>query len=183
MASLERVGDDVLRWTGRGPAARRGLVDHRRRPGILCKGSLRRIGGSKKHPYVSVMGRTLPVSFFESRPASYTAHRIDTAQPHESRPTKTETHCRPYRAVAIEPVSVNRLLQNGNFCGVGWRLLADSRLSCRFLDSWRPLRYAKIPANCRYFAQKLTTILGRVSAWLGREGSNLRMVESRSAAL
>src|SRR3954469_25770927 len=40
-----------------------------------------------------------------------------------------------------------------------------------------------MPVNCWHFAQKLTTILGRVSAWLGREGSNLRMAESKSAAL
>src|SRR6476620_1084697 len=56
VASLERVGDNVLRWTSRGPDARRGLVGHRRRPGILCKGSLRRIGGSKNHGPVSVVG-------------------------------------------------------------------------------------------------------------------------------
>ena len=36
-------------------------------------------------------------------------------------------HCQPYRAVAIEPVSANRLLQNGNFCGMGWRLSGYSR--------------------------------------------------------
>src|ERR1700741_932695 len=57
VAPLERVGDDILRWTSRGPDARRGLVGHRRRPGILCKGSLRRIGGSKKQRSVSVVGR------------------------------------------------------------------------------------------------------------------------------
>src|SRR5262245_43532285 len=39
------------------------------------------------------------------------------------------------------------------------------------------------PVKCREFAQKLTTILGRVTGWLGREGSNLRMAESKSAAL
>src|SRR5260370_24802767 len=49
VASLERVGDDILRWTSRGPYARRGPVGHRRRAGILCKGSLRRLGGSRKH--------------------------------------------------------------------------------------------------------------------------------------
>ena len=43
VASLERVAGDVLGWTSRGPDARRGPVDHRRRPGILCKDSLRRI--------------------------------------------------------------------------------------------------------------------------------------------
>src|SRR4029077_18771267 len=56
VASLERVADDILRWTSRGPDARRGLVGHRRRPGILCKGSLRRIGGSKEHRPMSVVG-------------------------------------------------------------------------------------------------------------------------------
>jgi hypothetical protein len=92
----------------------------------------------------------------------------------ESRESRSR-ECRllqPYHAVSIEPVSANRLLKNGNFCGVGWRLSADSRPSCRFLNSWRPLRYAKIPANCWYFAQKWTTNLGRVSAWLPWEGSN-----------
>src|SRR4030088_769490 len=39
------------------------------------------------------------------------------------------------------------------------------------------------PVNCRDFAQKLAAILGRVTGWLGREGSNLRMAESKSAAL
>lgn len=54
MASLERVGDDVLRWTSRGPDARRGLVGHRRCPRILCKGSLGRIGGSHRPVFVVV---------------------------------------------------------------------------------------------------------------------------------
>src|SRR5450755_4637854 len=43
VASLERVGDAVLRWTSRCPYARRGPVGHRRCAGILCKGSLRRV--------------------------------------------------------------------------------------------------------------------------------------------
>jgi hypothetical protein len=33
----------------------------------------------------------------------------------------------PHRSVVIEPISANRLLENGNFCGLGWRLSADSR--------------------------------------------------------
>ena len=31
-------------------------------------------------------------------------------------------HYQPYRTVAFEPVSANRLPKNGNFCGEGWRL-------------------------------------------------------------
>lgn len=92
-------------------------------------------------------------------------------------------HSQPYHPVLIEPVSDSRLLKNGNFCGEGRRLFADPRRGCRFLPSERLLQNTKIPVQCRDFAQKLTTILGRVSAWLGREGSNLRMAESKSAAL
>src|SRR5450631_3790734 len=43
VAPLERVGDAVLGWTSRCPDTRRGPVCHRRRAGILCEGSLRRV--------------------------------------------------------------------------------------------------------------------------------------------
>src|SRR5450631_3087459 len=63
VASLERVGGNVFRWTSRCPDARRGPVGNRRRARILCKGSLRRIGGSRRHRPVSVVGRgTNPLS-------------------------------------------------------------------------------------------------------------------------
>jgi hypothetical protein len=50
-------------------------------------------------------------------------------------PTKTETHCHLYRSVVIEPVSANRLHENGNFCGLGWRLSVNSRQGCRFSET------------------------------------------------
>src|SRR5262245_41461972 len=59
-------------------------------------------------------------------PSKSTKHR-----PGEILRTKAGFTCQPYRAVAIEPVSTNRLLENGNFCGYGWRLSGDSRQSCR----------------------------------------------------
>jgi hypothetical protein len=34
----------------------------------------------------------------------------------------TGNYCRPYRSVVIQRVSDNRLHENGNFCGMGWRL-------------------------------------------------------------
>src|SRR6476619_1431396 len=47
VAPLERLDNDVLRRTSACPNAWRGSVRHRRRAGILCKGSLRRLGGSR----------------------------------------------------------------------------------------------------------------------------------------
>src|SRR6478735_3239422 len=46
VAPLERLDNDVLRRTSACPNAWRGSVRHRTRAWILCKGSLRRIGGS-----------------------------------------------------------------------------------------------------------------------------------------
>src|SRR6476659_3781842 len=103
VASLGRVGDDVLRWAGRGPDARRGLVGHRRRPGILCKGSLRRIGGSKKHRPVSVVGRdALP----------WLGIALTLLSRAESR-----TDWLAGDAVPIAPVSGQNSLLTGNFTG------------------------------------------------------------------
>ena len=48
---------------------------------------------------------------------------------------RTRKHCKPYRSVVIEPVSANRLHENGNFWGLGWRLSANSRQGCRFLEA------------------------------------------------
>ena len=40
-----------------------------------------------------------------------------------------DVHCHPYRAVVIEPVSTNRLLNNGSLCvlaGDFWQILAKA---------------------------------------------------------
>jgi hypothetical protein len=52
-----------------------------------------------------------------------------------NRPEKVQIHCHLYRALVIEPVSSNSLHKNGNFCGLGWRLSANSRQGCRFLET------------------------------------------------
>ena len=131
------------------------------------------LGGHQRQVHVCLVG-----SFSVTVPR---LHRISIQLSAALKRSSRLKTCQPYHTVAIEPVSVRRLLKNGNFCSWGWRLLGDSRQSCRFLDFWRPARYAEIPVNCGYFAHKLTTILGRESARLGREGSNLRMAESKSA--
>jgi hypothetical protein len=48
------------------------------------------------------------------------------------RSERAQIHCHPHRLVVIEPVSANRLHKNGNFCGLGWRLSANSRQGCHF---------------------------------------------------
>jgi hypothetical protein len=47
----------------------------------------------------------------------------------------TRNYCHLYRSVVLEPVSANRLHENGNFRGLGWRLSANSRQGCRFLKT------------------------------------------------
>jgi hypothetical protein len=37
--------------------------------------------------------------------------------------------------VVLEPVSANRLHENGSFCGLAWRLSANSRQGCRFSET------------------------------------------------
>lgn len=63
------------------------------------------------------------------------------------RPSKGRNRCQPYRSVEIEPVSANRLHENGNFCGLGWRLSANSRQGCRFLETRDFVQLHKNPIN------------------------------------
>jgi len=57
-----------------------------------------------------------------------TAHCVDTAQPPESRPTKTETYCHLYHSVRIEIVSDKSLPKTGVsavLAGDFWEILAE----------------------------------------------------------
>lgn len=78
--------------------------------------------------------------------------------------------CQRYLAVAIEPVSTNRLLQNGNFCGVGQRLSADSRQSCGFRGLWRLEPNAEIPRKMQAFRAKIDHTLRSSECVAGAEG-------------
>src|ERR1700730_10690217 len=56
------------------------------------------------------------------------------------RSERAQIHCHLHRLGGIEPVSANRLHKNGNFCGLGWRLSANSRQGCHF---WEPETWDK----------------------------------------
>jgi hypothetical protein len=73
---------------------------------------------------------------------------------------ETEMHCRSYRSVVIEPVSANRLRENGNFCGLGRRLSAISRQGCRFLKTGDPGQPHENPIKCGNFNQYEPTLSG-----------------------
>src|SRR6201996_5500714 len=79
--------------------------------------------------------------------------------------------------------SSESLFENGNFCGASRRLSGFSLQSCGISTLRDQSKTRKIPIKSEVSAPILTTLIGRVSGWLGREGSNLRMAESKSAAL
>jgi hypothetical protein len=56
-------------------------------------------------------------------------------------------------SVVIEPVSADRLYENGNFCCLGWRLSANSREGCRFLVTKDFRQSHKNPVKCGTFGQ------------------------------
>ena len=91
-------------------------------------------------------------------------------------------HSRPQAAVVIEPGLRRRSLQNGNIRGCGRRLSPIGALRWRFgsLETKSNARKAGISGP---FSRFLGSLAERRNGWLGREDSNLRMVESKSTAL
>jgi hypothetical protein len=101
---------------------------------------------------------------------------------------------------AIEPSLRSLSPENGSFCGFGRRLLPKCHASFANLGVQRPA-FAEMPCEfCQFGSSETGTELqkpansglfcplrGRASAlgtgWLGREGSNFRMVESKNLSL
>jgi len=87
--------------------------------------------------------------------------------------------CRISRAVVIEPSLRRQSLQNGNIRGCGWRLSPIGALRLPIWESGDEIGRAKSP-HSGGFSRFSGNITERRSGWLGREGSNLRMAESKS---
>jgi len=94
-----------------------------------------------------------------------------------------ELHCKPGRAVQIGPGLQPQSPKNGSFSNVCRRLSAISLREWPILeprDSWlirkSPPLAGLSPSDRDIFSRRRT-------GWLGREDSNLRMVESKSTAL
>jgi hypothetical protein len=91
-------------------------------------------------------------------------------------------HCRARAAVVIKPVSANSLSKTGIFA----EKAGDFR---PFPPSPRQTGGPETKANARKarisgpFSRLLGSLAERRNGWLGREDSNLRMVESKSTAL
>jgi hypothetical protein len=87
---------------------------------------------------------------------------------------------KPRAAVVIEPGLRRQSLPNGNIRGCGRRLFRRlAPCDCRFgsLETKSNERKAGISGPFSLF---LGSLAERRTDWLGREGSNLRMVESKS---
>jgi len=97
----------------------------------VSEGSLSDIAFRLRHVCSSSRSRHGNIEFAKSilsndcRARRTAIERSETAQ----------IHCHSHRPVVIEPVSANRLHENGNFCGLGWRLSADSRQGCHFWET------------------------------------------------
>src|SRR3954452_11391238 len=88
----------------------------------------------------------------------------------------------PQAAVVIEPVSANNLCKTGVFAerAGDFRQFRSRDWEIGSLETKSNARKAGISGPVRH---RLLTIAERQTGWLGREGSNLRMAESKSAAL
>ena len=62
--------------------------------------------------------------------------------------------------LAVEPVSANRLHENGNFCGPSRRLSGTSRYSCRIRETEDTGQPHENPIKCDTFNQYETTLSG-----------------------
>ena len=91
-----------------------------------------------------------------------------------------ELHCKLGPAVPIEPGLRPQSPKNGSFSNVRRRLSAISLRECPKPEpgDWWPIR--KSPPLAGLSASIRDNFSKRRTAWLGREDSNLRMVESKS---
>src|SRR5882672_3224333 len=76
----------------------------------------------------------------------------------EQRGTPLPKALQTQHSVVIEPVSADRLYENGNFCCLGWRLSANSREGCRFLVTRDFRQSHKNPVKCGTFGQYGATL-------------------------
>lgn len=90
--------------------------------------------------------------------------------------------CHVRAGVVIEPVSANSLCKTGVFRETAgdFPLFLPAGCETGTLETKPNARKALISGPVR---RRLQTVANRGTAWLGREGSNLRMAESKSAAL
>ena len=91
--------------------------------------------------------------------------------------------CHTGPAVQIEPNLRSQSPKNGNISNLRRRLSAFSPQSCAIWESGDGLQIHKNPQLAGVYAICDLTISSCRTAWLGREDSNLRMVESKSAAI
>jgi hypothetical protein len=94
-------------------------------------GSLSDIAFRLRHVCLSSRSRQRNIEFAKSILSNDCRARRTAIE----RSERAQIHCHPHRLVVIEPVSANRLHKNGNFCGLGWRLSADSRQGCHFWET------------------------------------------------
>jgi hypothetical protein len=100
----------------------------------------------------------------------------------ENRLAKTGAHCHLYHAVDLFFSLQAQSPENGSFPGFGWRLsgIFGRKSANAGLQRLSTIRKARI---WRAFLVKKRKFSQNRTGWLGREGSNLRMAESKSGRI
>jgi hypothetical protein len=121
---------------------------------------------------------TLPVSFLKGgqrEVASYTAHCIDTAQPPESQPTKTETHGHLYHQCRSKSVSAKSLPKTG----ISGKLAGDFRQFLAKVAAIRSLETEREKSHILQAFCDYCTIYLRLTNWLVGEAVLIAPVSTR----